>query len=56
MSNNFNTKPHFPFTYGDNIENDGQRLSDFIFNKLSEKETLGFPFDYGDGLDNTEAA
>lgn len=42
MSNNFNTKPHFPFTYGDDIANDGQRLSDFIVNKLSEKETRSY--------------
>lgn len=42
MSNNFNTKPHFPFTYGDDIENDGQRLSDSIVNKLSEKETRSY--------------
>src|SRR5210317_818900 len=42
MANNFNKTPHFPFTYGDDIENDGQRLSDFIVNKLSEKETRSY--------------
>lgn len=42
MSNNFNTKPHFPFTYGDNIENDGQRLSDYIVNKLSDEKTQNY--------------
>lgn len=42
MSNNFNTKPHFPFTYGDNVRNDGQRLSDYLVNKLSEKKTRNY--------------
>ena len=35
---NFNKNPHFPFTYSDNVENDGERLSDFIVSKLSEKK------------------
>jgi hypothetical protein len=42
MTNNFNKTPHFPYTYGDDIENDGQRLSDFIVNKLSQKETRNY--------------
>lgn len=39
MSNNFNTKPHFPYTYGDDVENEGRRLSDCIVNKLNDKKT-----------------
>lgn len=35
-------KPHFPFTYGDDILNDGQRLSDSVVNKLSDKKTLNY--------------
>lgn len=42
MSNNFNIKPHFPFTYGDNVRNDGQRLSDYVVTKLSEKKTRNY--------------
>ena len=38
MSNSFNKKPHFPFTYGDDVTNDGQRLSDYVVTKLSEKK------------------
>ena len=37
MSNNFNTKPHFPFTYGDDVVNDGERLSDYVVNKFKDK-------------------
>lgn len=37
MSNNFNTKPHFPFTYGDDVANDGERLSDYVVNKFKDK-------------------
>lgn len=37
MSNNFNTKPHFPFTYGDDVKNDGERLSDYVVNKCKDK-------------------
>lgn len=37
MSNNFNTNPHFPFTYGDGVENDGERLSDYVVNKFKDK-------------------
>lgn len=29
---NFNEKPHFPYTYGDLIEDDGVRLSDHVVN------------------------
>jgi hypothetical protein len=39
MTNNFNTKPNFPFTYSDDVANDGERLSDYIVNKLSDKKT-----------------
>ena len=42
MINDFNAKPRFPFTYGDDIVNDGERLSDFIVNKLSEKKTRNY--------------
>ncbi len=38
MASNLNKKPHFPFTYGDDVTNDGHRLSDYIVNKLSEKK------------------
>jgi hypothetical protein len=37
MKNNFNTKPHFPFTYGDDVTNDGHRLSDYVVNKFKDK-------------------
>lgn len=39
MINNFNENSHFPFTYGDDVRNDGQRLSDYVVNKLSDKKT-----------------
>ena len=39
---NFNKKPHFPFTYGDDVKNDGRRLSDYVANKLSEKKTRNY--------------
>lgn len=42
---NFNKNPRFPFTYGDNVENDGERLSDYIVNKLKNRQFqayLGF--------------
>ena len=42
MQNNFNLKPNFPFTYGEDVSNDGQRLSDYVVNKLSEKETQNY--------------
>lgn len=32
----FNEKPHFPFTYGDEVKNDGEKLSDFVVDKLSD--------------------
>ena len=35
---NFNENPSFPFTYGDDVTNDGDRLSDYVVNKLSEKK------------------
>ena len=37
MSNKFNAKPHFPFTYGDDGENDGERMSDYVVNKFKDK-------------------
>ena len=40
MINDFNAKPRFPFTYGDDISYDGERLSDFIVSKLSEKKPI----------------
>lgn len=42
MKNNFNKTPHFPFTYGDDATNDGNRLSDYAVNKLSEKKTQNY--------------
>ena len=39
MTTNFNEKPNFPFTYGDDVINDGQRLSDYVVNTLSDKKT-----------------
>ena len=33
----FNEKPNFPFTYGDEVKGDGERLSDFVVDKLSDK-------------------
>ena len=38
MSNKFNTKPHFPFTYGDDAVNDGKRMSDYVVNKFKDKK------------------
>lgn len=37
-NSNFNKNPRFPFTYGDSVENDGERLSDSIVNKLKNKQ------------------
>ena len=42
MTKNFNKEPHFLITYGDNVKNDGRRLSDYIVNKLSKKETQNY--------------
>jgi len=39
MTSNFNKKPQFPFTYGDEVANDGERLSDYVVKKLSDKKT-----------------
>ena len=33
----FNKKPCFPYTYGDDIKNDDQRLSNYLINKLSNR-------------------
>ena len=40
--NSFNKNPHFPFTYGDDVINDGHRLSDYIVNKLNDKKTQNY--------------
>lgn len=34
---NFNEKPHFSFTYGDEVENNNKKLSNYLVNKLKEK-------------------
>ena len=38
MISNFNKEPQFPFTYGDDVINDGERLSDYLVNKLSDRK------------------
>lgn len=38
MLNKFNTKPHFPFTYGDDAANDGERMSDYVVKKFKDKK------------------
>jgi hypothetical protein len=38
MTENLNKTPHFPFTYGDGIKNEGKRFSDSVVNKLKEKK------------------
>ena len=39
MSNkSFNTKPHFPYTYGDTVTNEGQRLSDQVVRICSNEK------------------
>lgn len=38
----FNNNPHFPFTYGDSVENDGERLSDSIVNMLENKQVQSY--------------
>ena len=47
MISNFNKNPHFPFTYSDDITNNGYRLSDYVVNKISGKKNakLYFIFD-----------
>jgi len=40
--NNFHEKPHFPFTYGDEVENDDKKLSTYIVNKLKEKRVQSY--------------
>lgn len=42
MTNNFNRKPHFPYTYGDDVRDNGQRLSDSIMKKLGDKKTQNY--------------
>jgi len=37
-----NNNPHFPFTYGDSVENDGERLSDSIVNMLKNKQVQSY--------------
>ena len=41
-NSNFNKNPHFPFTYGDNVGNDGERLSDSIVNILKNKQVQSY--------------
>ena len=31
-------KPHYPYTYGDEMINDGERLSDYVVEKFKDKE------------------
>ena len=38
MTNQFNNKPHFPFTYGEEVKDNGKRLSDFVVAKISDKK------------------
>ena len=38
----FNNNPHFPFTYGDSVENDGERLSDSVVNMLKNKQVQAY--------------
>ena len=35
---NQNDKPNFPFTYGEEVKDDGKRLSDFVVEKLRDKK------------------
>ena len=42
LNSDFNENPHFPFTYGDNVENDGERLSDSIVYKLKNKQVQAY--------------
>lgn len=39
MTNQFTNKLHFPFTYDEDVKNDGKRLSDFVVDKLRDKKT-----------------
>ena len=38
MSNKFNTKPNFPYTYGDDVANNEERVSDYVVNKFKDKK------------------
>ena len=38
IKNNFNEKPHFPYTYGDLIENDETRVSNYIIALVQNKD------------------
>ena len=38
IKNSFNEKPHFPYTYGDLIENDETRVSNYIIDLVQSKE------------------
>ena len=33
-----NNKLGFPYTYGDELENDGEKLSDYVVNKFKDKK------------------
>ena len=38
IKKNFNETPHFPYTYGELLENDGKRVSDRIVNLVKNKK------------------
>lgn len=42
LINNFNEKPFFPFTYGDEVGNDDKKLSTYIVHKLKEKRVKSY--------------
>lgn len=35
---NFNNKPHYPFTYGDTVEKDGNRIIDYTIKLTQNKK------------------
>ena len=41
VKDNFNKNPHFPYTYGDLLENDEKRVSDSIVNLIQNKKRNG---------------
>ena len=50
MANKFNNKPHFPFTYGEEVKDDGKRLSDLVVDKLSNKKIQKYLGAVAEGL------
>ena len=40
--NPFNKKACFPYTYGDDVKNDDKRLTNYIVDKLSDRQTQQF--------------